>query len=307
MDRFAELESFVQVAQAGSFTRAAQRLDVAKTVVSDRVARLERRLGAQLLRRTTRRLTLTDIGETFLVRAQRLLADLAEAEVEASHAQTTLTGRLRVAAPLSFGVHQLGALVAEFMRRHPELVVELDLNDRRVDVVGEAVDLALRIGALDDSSLVARRLCRIRHVVAATPAFWDTHGRPRTPAELALLPALAYSRAPLTWRVKGRDGGFEAVRLAPRLTASNGDVLRDAALTDLGFIVEPTFLVHDAIRTGALEPVLTDRSWSNTHLAALWAPTLQLSRRVRALLDFLAERLAGPHPPWDAMLRRHVP
>lgn len=303
MDRFAELEAFVRVAEDGSFTRAADRLEVAKTVVSDRVARLERRLGAQLLRRTTRRLTLTDVGETFLVRAQRLLGDLEEAESAAQAQQTALSGRLKVAAPLSFGVHQLGPLVASFMAAHPGVVVDLDLNDRRSDVVAEGIDVALRIGGLDDGALVARRLARIHHLVAATPAFWDAHGRPGTPADLARLPALVYSGAPRTWRVKTPAGALETVPLSPRLSASNGDVLRDAALAGLGLIIEPSFIVGDAVRRGALEPVLTDHTWSNIHLHALWAPRRQLSTRVRTFVDVLAERFATPTPPWDTGLQ----
>ncbi len=303
VDRFAELEAFVRVAADHSFTRAADRLDVAKTVVSDRVARLERRLGVQLLRRTTRRLTVTDVGETFLVRAQRLLDDLVEAETEAQAAHAGVTGRLKVAAPLSFGVHQLGPVVAEFMAAHPAVAVEIELDDRRVDLVAEGVDVGLRIGGLNDSTLVTRRLARIRHVAAASPAFWNNNRRPNVPADLAVLPALTYTAAPRNWRVKTPAGSVQTVPLNPRLTSSNGDVLRDAALAGLGFVIEPSFIIGEAVRRGTLEAVLTDHSWSKIHLHALWVPTRQLSTRLRTFVDFLAASFAGLTPPWDVGLR----
>ena len=196
MARLEELETFVQVVESGNFTRAADRLSVAKSAVSRRVADLEARLGAQLFRRTTRRLNLTDTGRGFYERAARILADLEEAELAVSQEHGTLRGSLRVAAPLTFGLRHLGPAIREFADLHPEVVFDLDFNDRQIDVIQEGVDVAVRIARLEDSTLVARRLAPVRLTVCASPGFLDRHGSPRVPADLASMPCLTYSVAP---------------------------------------------------------------------------------------------------------------
>ena len=300
MDRIEAIEAFVQVVDAGGISAAATRLRVAKSVVSRRLADLEAHLGTRLLHRTTRRMTLTDAGQAFLDRARTLLADLAEAEEAAAQAHTQLRGRLRLAAPLSFGVAHLTPALTAFMLAYPSIRLETSFSDRQVDLVAEGVDLAIRIGRPADSSLVGRRLAPIRQIVCASPAYWDRHGRPGTAADLAGHMALRYAQVPdvAIWRYRDPDGRSGRVPVPIRLLADNGDLLREAALAGLGVIVEPTFIVYRDIAEGRLEPVLTDHTWSVAALTALWPPVPKLPRRVRVLVDFLADRF-GEHPYWD--------
>lgn len=303
MDRIEAIEAFVQVVDAGGISAAATRLRVAKSVVSRRLADLEAHLGTRLLHRTTRRMTLTDAGQAFLDRARGLLADLAEAEEAAAQAHTQLRGRLRLAAPLSFGVAHLTPALTAFMLAYPGIRLETSFSDRQVDIMAEGVDLAIRIGRPADSSLVGRRLAPIRQIVCASPAYWDRYGRPGTAADLAGHTALRYARVPdiAIWRYRDPDGHSGRVPVPIRLLADNGDLLREAALAGLGVIVEPTFIVYRDIVEGRLEPVLTDHIWSLAALTALWPPVPTLPRRVRVLVDFLADRF-GDHPYWDQAL-----
>ncbi len=302
MSEFDELRAFVAVAESLSVTKAAARLNTAPSAVSRRVKDLEARLGAQLLVRTTRRMSLTDAGRTFLGRATQILDDLENAKAEAGDARADLSGTLRVAAPLSFGVPHVGPLVAAFMHRHPNLKVDLDLSDRRIDLIEEGVDLALRIGdELDDSSLVARRLCAIRGVVCASPGFLASHGTPHTPAELEGQPGLVYGnlRSPDVWRYTGPDGKAGSVKVTARLTSSSGEVLNDAAVAGLGLVREPTFIVHRALQQGLLTPLFTDHIWQDLSLYALYPQTRFMPARVRAFLDVLIEAFAGV-PYWES-------
>lgn len=184
MDRFEDLQTFVAVVEAGNFTAAALRLDVAKSAVSRRVSALELRLGVQLLRRTTRRLSLTDSGQSFYEHSARILADLEEAESAVAQEHGELRGTLKVALPLSFGLRHMSRPVAEFSRRHPCVEFDLDFNDRRVDLIEEGADLAIRIGHLADSSLIAKRIFEARTVVCGSKAYFDAHGMPETPEDL---------------------------------------------------------------------------------------------------------------------------
>ncbi|MEJ2129410.1 MAG: LysR family transcriptional regulator [Woeseiaceae bacterium] len=266
MHRFEELQAFVAVVETGSFTAAADRLDAAKSAVSRRVSALEDRLGVQLLRRTTRRLNLTDTGRSFYEHSARILADLDEAEAAVLQEHGELRGTLRIALPLSFGLHHMCEPVARFSRQHPRVHFDLDLNDRRVDLVQEGMDLALRIGRLSDSSLIARKLFDARTVVCAAPAYLEKHGVPETPDDL--------------------------------LTASNGDFLEEAAKQGLGIVMQPTFIAGEAICNGELVPILQDYEWPVTPAYAVYPPTRHLSYRVRAFIDFLADYFSGV-PSWD--------
>ena len=300
MGRFDELETFVQVVESGTFTAAAERLSVAKSAVSRRIAELEARLGVQLFRRTTRRLNLTDTGRGFHERAVRILADLEEAELAVSRAHRTLRGTLRVAAPLTFGVRHLGPAIRDFARLHPEVIFDIDFNDRQVDLIQEGVDVAVRIARLEDSTLVARRLAPVRLAVVASPAFVQHHGRPASPADLAALDGLSYSLAPdpSLWRYRAPDGSEGSVRIRSRLAANNGDFLCAAAIAGQGVLLSPTFIVYRALADGRLVSLLADHEWSDVAAYAVYPRTRHLSVRVRAFVDFLAERFAGV-PYWD--------
>jgi len=300
MDKFAHMQIFVGIVEAGSISGAADRLGLAKSAVSRRLAELEARLGASLIQRTTRRLNLTESGRAFYARCVAILDDLDEAESAVSQAHGSLKGGLKVALPLSFGLLHLAPLIQEFMTLHPEVRFEMDFNDRQIDLMQEGVDLAIRIAKLEDSSLIARRLAPIRHVLCASPGYLARHGTPKAAADLVRHVCLAYSnvRDPGSWNYLGPDGLPGNVRVPVRLAASSGEFLMRAAIADEGLLLLPTFYVHEALHAGRLVRVLDDHVWPELFAYALYPPTRHLSSRVRALIDFLADRLAG-EPYWD--------
>lgn len=300
MSRLDEIEAFVRIADAGSISRAAERHRIAKSALSRRLSELEARLGAQLFHRTTRKLTLTDAGAAFLARAKRLMADLDEAEVEASDGQKELSGNLKIAAPLTFGLVHLKPVIADFAHRHPKVLVEVDFSDRRVDIVGEGFDVALRIGQLADSSLIARRLCAVRAVVAASPAYWARVGKPRHPRDLAGLSFLAYSNVERPGAVRYRGPGGESGVVEPTVgaLANNGEYLADIAANGCGFVLAPTFLIDGHLRAGRLETALTAYEWADVALHLVYPPSRQVSARVRAFADAVTARFHN-NPYWD--------
>ncbi|MGI9201783.1 MAG: LysR substrate-binding domain-containing protein [Woeseiaceae bacterium] len=300
MDRFEDIQAFVAVVEAGSFTAAADRLDAAKSAVSRRVSGLEERLGVQLLRRTTRQLNLTDSGRSFYEQSARILADLEEAESAVAQEHGELRGTLRIALPLSFGLRHMGKPIAEFSRLHPHVDFDLDLNDRRVDLVEEGADLALRIGKLTDSSLIARKLFEARTVVCGSQDYFDKHGTPQTPEELADHQCLVYGNVqdPSKWVWRDSAGELHKIKVNASMVASNGDFLCEAALQGLGIAMQPTFIAGEAISRGDLTPILTEYHWPASPAWVAYPPTRHLSFRVRQFIDFLAEYFAGT-PYWD--------
>jgi DNA-binding transcriptional LysR family regulator len=300
MDRFADMQMVVSVVEAGSISAAADRLNLAKSAVSRRLAELEARLGVSLFHRTTRRLNLTDSGRDYYARCVAILADVEEAESALSQAHCALKGTLRIALPLAFGLLHLAPLIQTFMTEHPEVIFDLDFNDRQIDLMQEGFDLAVRIATLEDSTLIARRLAPIRHVVCASPDYLTRRGTPRTASDLARHVCLAYSnvRDPGLWRYRRPNGEPAQVRVPLRLAASSGEFLLRAAIAGEGVVLLPTFYVHEALRTGQLLPVLADHVWPELSAYAVYPPTRHLPRRARAFIDFLVQRLAG-EPPWD--------
>ncbi len=300
-DRLDQMETFVRVVEAGSLTAAARRMDIAKSAVSRRLRGLETRLGVQLLRRTTRRISVTASGQDYYRRCQRILADVDEAEAEVSDVHGRLVGMLRVAAPLSFGVGYLQPAVAAFQQRHPDVRFDLDLNDRQVDLLAEGFDLGLRIVPLPlpDSTLMARLLATIPLVVCASPGYLARRGMPAAPEVVPEHDCLVYSETadPDQWRCIDPQGHDHRLRLQPRMRANNGDFLREMACAGHGLTLQPRFLVHDALTTGRLETVLGDCDWSGVGLFALYPQTRHLSARVRVFIDFLADYFATP--PWQ--------
>jgi len=300
MDKFEDIQAFTAVVDAGSFTAAAERLGSAKSAISRRVSALEERLGVQLLRRTTRALNLTETGQSFYEHGKRILADLAEAEAAVQQEHGELRGRLRLALPLSFGVRHMCAPIATFQKRHPNVEFDLDLNDRRVNLIDDNFDMAIRIGRLTDSSLIARRLFDMRAVIAASPNYLHTHGEPRSPQDLKDHRCLVYSNLddPDTWAYEGPDGEKGSVSVNRSMLASSGDFLCNAAAHGMGIVIQPTFIAAQAIRAGNLVPILTDYRIPLTPAYAVYPPARHLSYRVRAFIDFLAERFSGI-PQWD--------
>jgi DNA-binding transcriptional LysR family regulator len=303
MDRFEDLRAFVQAVESGSLTRAAEALQVATSAISRRIKELEGRLGTQLLQRTTRQMRLTAAGESFHARAIEILQALEEAETEAGCQSRTLTGPLRIAAPLSFGMSHLSPILVDFARSHPGLELDVDFSDRVVDLVAEGHDLAVRIGNLRDSSLIARKLLDARMVVAAAPAFWERHGVPPDPRALGEMPALCYTGSERidSWRYLDPGDGAGVVHMRATMRSTNGGFLREAAIAGLGVVMQPSFLLHEAVRSGQLAPVLCEYRWPTTSIHVVYPQTRHLSARARALADTLRARL-GSRPDWEDFL-----
>ena len=296
MDRLTGLRVFARAAQAGSLSGAARQLDMSPAMAAKHVDALEVRLGIKLLHRSTRRLALTDAGATYLEAVQRILAEVDEADAAAASQRTLATGLLRLNAPLAYGVRAIGPLMPAFSRLHPAVTVELGLTDSVVDLVDQRWDLAVRIGALHDESLQARRLGDCALVLCAAPAYLDAHGMPRRVADLAQHNCLGYMLAarggPHSWAF-GRDGRVRQ-KVRGNLRASNGDALLAAALGGQGLIYEPSFIVGEAIARGALQALELDhppRDLGGIH--AVWPANRHPPAKVRAMVDFLVERLAG--------------
>ncbi|MEA3413735.1 MAG: LysR family transcriptional regulator [Pseudomonadota bacterium] len=300
MNRYEELAAFVGVVEHGSFSAAAERLGSAKSAVSRRVSELEARLGVRLLNRTTRRLSLTDAGHALHERAVRILADWEEAEQTVSADSTQLSGRLKIAAPLSFGIRYLGPVVAEFAKAHPDVQMEVDLGDREVDLVDEGFDLAIRIGELADSTLVARRLNTIDMICVASKEYLDTHGRPESPENLSRHKGLRYTLAKrgAIWRLRDSNGRLHQARPRTALAANNGDHIMQACEAGLGIAVLPLFIAHNGIRKGILEPVLTDYRLDAIGMYLVYPPGRYSSRRVQVFSGHMADHF-HEQAPWD--------
>ncbi|HYD64068.1 LysR family transcriptional regulator [Azospirillum sp.] len=307
MDRLDDMLAFIKVVDTRSFTAAADRLNLSKSVVSRRISELENRLGARLLNRTTRKLSLTEVGQAFYERCTRILADLEEAERAVTDLHAAPRGRLKVNAPLSFGLLHLAPAIAAFMERYPDIEIDIDLNDRYVDLIDEGYDVAVRIGRLRDSSLIARRLAPNRRVVCASPAYLERHGTPQVPEDLANHHCLLYTNVPLAEQWQFRvNGETRTVRVSGTLFANNGDILLSAAVAGRGIIVSPTFLAGPALAAGQLRCLLFDCMVTESAVYAVYPQNRHLSPKVRAFVDFLASRF-GPEPYWDESIRRPEP
>ncbi len=282
---------FAAVVRAGSFTAAARELRVSKSHVSKVVRELEDNLGVRLLNRTTRTQSLTDSGALFHAHCQRVLDEVEAAHQAVSELQGTLSGRMRVSIPMSFGMAHAAPLVAEFMASHPGLEIDLHLSDSRIDIVGEGFDLAVRMGSMPDSSLVAKRLASFKLFVCASPSYLERAGEPITPRDLAKHECLLYAlqaSASAVWILDGPNGEVSA-RVSGRYRANNGEALRDAAVAGIGLAFQPDFIIADAVRDGLLIPVL--RGWARTRgIWAVYPHGRHVSAKVRAFIDFLAER-----------------
>lgn len=303
MDRFEDLRAFVQVVESGSLTRAADVLQVATSAVSRRIKDLEQRLGTQLLQRTTRQMRLTAAGETFHQKSVEILQALEEAETEAGSQARTLSGPLRIAAPLSFGHSHLAPILVEFACEHRELDIDVDMSDRMVDLIGEGFDLAVRIGNLRDSSLIARRLAKVQAVLCAAPSLLERHGTPTTVEDLNGLQLLVYTGAERgeIASYTAPDGSKGSLDLPTALKSNNGDFLRDAAISGIGLVLQPSFIVHKAIEDGTLVPILRDHSFTPVTIHVVYPQTRHVSARARAFIEFARSRI-GSRPDWEGFL-----
>lgn len=303
MDRLAALEAFAKVAETQSFSEAARRLRQSKSAVSRHVAALEADLGARLFHRTTRSLTLTEAGRGYFARASRILADLEEADASVSQLQAAPRGHLRVNAPMSFGFLHLAPALGDFLALYPEVELDVTLTDRFIDLIDEGVDVAVRIGTLTDSSLVARRLAAIRRVLCASPDYLARRGVPQTPDDLKGHDCLSNTNITVTreWRfIHPDDGKPWPVEVKGRMSANSGDMLRVAALRGHGFVHLPTFIVGEDLKAGTLVSVLEPYISQDLTLNAVYPTARHLSPKVRAFVDFLGQRFGGTAPYWDA-------
>jgi DNA-binding transcriptional LysR family regulator len=299
-DRLTGLEVFAKVAATGSLSAAGRAMGLSQTMVTKHLAALEGRLGAKLFHRTTRRLSLTDAGRSYLESCERILIDIEAAEAAVAADRLEPRGLLRLNVPLVFGVRQIAPRLAQFARLHPHVAIELGLNDRQVDLAEEGWDLAIRIGNLRDSSLVARRLAPCRIAMCASPAYLKAHGTPRTAADLKQHNCLGYTLAQAgadRW-LMGRRSDV-SIPISGNLRANNGDALLAAAISGQGIVQQPTFIAADALRSGELVRLTLDHPpTEQLAVRAVYLPDRHPPAKVRVFIDFLAEQFA-PEPPWD--------
>jgi DNA-binding transcriptional LysR family regulator len=296
---FAGLAIFAKVAERRSFARAAEELKLSRATVSKAVSRVEAKLGARLLNRTSRRLALTDAGRSLLSRAGAMLAEAEAAESEAQSQSAVPRGLVRLAAPMSFGVLYVAPLIPEVRRLYPEISIDLHLSDAVVDIIGDGFDAAVRVAALPDSSLVARKLCDMPAYLVAAPDYLRAHGTPTHPLLLAERPCIAYAyqSGNETWRFRRASGEVADVRPSGPLRVNNGDAMLPSLIAGIGFGVLPEFIVRTALAEGRLQIVLPE--WHLPAAAVYWVtpPSGPRPRRVEALASFFAAHLAGRRAP----------
>ncbi|NIL16371.1 LysR family transcriptional regulator [Pseudomonas sp. AN3A02] len=292
MNPFEDMRLFCQVMESGSFTAAAEHLGLSKQFVSRRLIQLEERLGVRLLNRSTRRLDVTPLGQSYYESALRLLSEVEQVEQGISGQNTEPRGTIRLSAPLSFAMAHLGSLLPLFLQRYPHVSVEVDLSDRPVDLISEGYDLVLRIGTLEDSTLIARRIASVQRVYCASPDYLARRGTPQTPEDLAEHACLPYGHSrQVQWRfmVKGKP---LVLNVSGRMRVNNGELLRDSAIAGLGVTYLPTFIVAEALNDGRLVPLLEAFAPEALALSAVFPQHRQSSRPVQALIEFLRESLA---------------
>jgi DNA-binding transcriptional LysR family regulator len=302
MDKLNAMAAFTKVVALGSYAEAGRQLGLTRSAVSKGVIELEQILGARLLDRTTRKVSVTEAGMAYYERCLAILADIEETELQVSRLHDEPKGTLKLNAPMSFGILHVGRAVADFMAAYPDVKVELFLNDRFVDPVEEGFDVTIRIAELKDSSLIARKLAPSRRVLAASPDYIRAHGHPESADDLINHQCLNYGHTTLMqrWNLM-HDGKILNVPINSRLCANNGDVLRDAALAGQGITKLPTFLIGPDIEAGRLEVVLEDFPPTELSIYALYAPNKYLAAKSRVFIDFLVDRF-GPEPPWDSVM-----
>lgn len=298
------ISTFVAVAECGSLTEAARRLRLSKSVVSERLVELERSLGAMLVHRTTRKLSITEDGAAFLERAIAILRDVEAARADTAERRGTLAGPLRISAPVTFGRMHLGPAITPFLAANPLIEMTLELDDRRVDAAADGYDAVVRHAPIEDTRLTARRLAPSRRVLVAAPSYVARHGVPTSLAELADHRGIFYQNRGVTdWRFAGETEGAEArvVRAKAVLHTNNGDVMRDAVTAGLGVALLPTFIVGDALRRGELHVIDVGARPPEEFIYVAHPEGRRSSAKLKALVEHLGTAFGDP-PYWDVDL-----
>jgi DNA-binding transcriptional LysR family regulator len=300
MDRLRAFEVFVTVVNRGGFARAADALETSPANVTRYVNELEAHLGARLLNRTSRKLSLTEAGETLYSRGKTILEDVAETEGLVSTTSIEPRGRLRINAPVSFGILHLAPLWPQFMQRYPDVELDIALIDRVVDIVEEGFDLAIRISRAGTVNHAARKLATSKNFLCASPDYLNRVGYPEIPADLLQHRCIGYTYSATAdeWQLTDNHGKVHTVEVHCHMHTNNGDTARSAALAGHGVIWQPTFLVGDDLRTGKLVRVLPEYQLPDIDVLALYPSRRHVSAKVRAAIDFLVSAFAGV-PPWE--------
>lgn len=300
MDRLDTMKAFAAVADLGSFTKAAEKLETSNQLVSKYVSQLEEQLGVRLFNRTTRRVHLTQEGEQCLQHAMHILESVHDMESHFGELQSTAKGLLQISAPVSFSTLHLAPLIRDFKQEYPEVGVNLELSDRKVDVIEDGFDVALRIGHLKSSSLIAKKIAPVRLVLCAAPSYIEKYGAPTHPEELNSSHFLRYSymdysvsENPLMKVLRANSNTNQS-----GLTANNGEILMAAAIAGEGYILQPTFIVGEALKQGKLKTMLNDIELETMGLYAVYPHRKLLAPKLRAFLDFLGSYFGEP-PYWD--------
>ncbi|MFT5487579.1 MAG: DNA-binding transcriptional LysR family regulator [Paracoccaceae bacterium] len=298
MDQLRQMSIFARVAETGSFSATARALGVSNSVVSKYISGLEEKLGVTLIQRNTRHLALTDIGRGYLERCQRIISDVEEADRAASNQHAKPQGTLRINSALSFGLRHLGPVISQYAQACPEVTVDITLDDRRVDILEEAYDLAIRVGELEDSSMIARKFASVRRVCAASPAYIARCGAPQHPDDLAIHNCLTYARSGWSepWLVDGEDGPV-LMDATGNILSNNGDLLLASAVEGAGIISMPDFIVWESIQEGRLVRVLNEYIFPEVGMYAIYPPTRHLSAKIRTFVDTLVAHFS-PEPYW---------
>jgi len=291
VDRWTELELFVQVAETGSLSRAAEALDLSNAAASRHLSALEDRLGARLVERNTRRLYLTDPGKEFFSRAKTVLADLKDAEDAVNASTLNPTGTLRITASLSFSMHHVAPLLREYTQRYPNVSVHVEAANRYLDIIDNNIDVAIRTREFEpDSNITVRRLAQTRRILVAAPRYLARHGRPKTLEELAQHKLLIYTYANNPGELRfTRDEQTTALQVKGLLESNDGQILRAAALDGMGILVQPTYIVYDDMVAGRLVPVLDEWDLPRLTVNLAYPSRKHLSAKVRTFIDFMAE------------------
>ena len=299
IDIVASMRVFNAVVDAGSFAGAADKIDLSRGMATRYVAQLEAHLGVRLLNRTTRKLSLTEAGHDYHERAAQVLAMVAEAQSSVVQEASVPRGTLRIASSHAFGVRHLGWAITEFLQRYPDVKIDVALNDRVVDLVEEGFDLGIRVATQISPGLIARKLTRARIVACASPGYLKKHGVPTSPEDLVDHNCLSYAylNLPNEWHFR-RKGVERKVLVSGDLRGNSGDILRNAAVEGLGVILQPTFLIYEALREKKLVRILSDWEADELTVFAVYPNRKFLPPKVRSFIDFLAERF-GPEPYWD--------